>query len=162
MSYRVKGDRSSLRSRRRCGGRQAHERDPARSGMARRQWWNAFAALLTQGAMAELRTGSETLEDVFVRVVGADQPRKRRTGCEGPDYRGARAAESYHVSFALILGLLADLSFLISLNFSATSRFGMPAGGTRSHAHDVRRNGSSILWSAKQMAPGWQSRLWRA
>jgi ABC-2 type transport system ATP-binding protein len=30
--------------------------------------------LVTQGTMAELRTGSETLEDVFVRVVGADHP----------------------------------------------------------------------------------------
>ena len=28
----------------------------------------------TQGTMTELRTGSETLEDVFVRVVGADHP----------------------------------------------------------------------------------------
>ncbi len=27
-----------------------------------------------RAAMAELRTGSETLEDVFVRVVGADHP----------------------------------------------------------------------------------------
>jgi hypothetical protein len=30
--------------------------------------------LETQGTMAELRTGSEALEDVFVRVVGADHP----------------------------------------------------------------------------------------
>jgi len=30
--------------------------------------------LVKSGAMAELRTGSETLEDVFVRVVGADGP----------------------------------------------------------------------------------------
>ena len=30
--------------------------------------------LVTSGTMAELRTGSETLEDVFVRVVGADRP----------------------------------------------------------------------------------------
>lgn len=30
--------------------------------------------LVLKGTMAELRTGSETLEDVFVRVVGADQP----------------------------------------------------------------------------------------
>ena len=29
---------------------------------------------VTQGTMAELRTGSETLEDVFVRVVGIDHP----------------------------------------------------------------------------------------
>ena len=29
---------------------------------------------------------------------------KRWTGCEGSGYRGARAAESYHVSFALIPG----------------------------------------------------------
>jgi ABC-type multidrug transport system ATPase subunit len=26
------------------------------------------------GTMAELRTGTETLEDVFVRVVGAERP----------------------------------------------------------------------------------------
>ena len=30
--------------------------------------------LVKLGTMAELRTGSETLEDVFVRVVGADHP----------------------------------------------------------------------------------------
>jgi ABC-2 type transport system ATP-binding protein len=30
--------------------------------------------LVTSGTMAELRTGSETLEDVFVRVVGAGHP----------------------------------------------------------------------------------------
>ena len=30
--------------------------------------------LVLAGAMAELRSGSETLEDVFVRVVGADRP----------------------------------------------------------------------------------------
>jgi len=30
--------------------------------------------LVKSGTMAELRTGSETLEDVFVRVVGADHP----------------------------------------------------------------------------------------
>jgi ABC-2 type transport system ATP-binding protein len=30
--------------------------------------------LVLTGAMAELRTGSETLEDVFVRVVGAERP----------------------------------------------------------------------------------------
>jgi ABC-2 type transport system ATP-binding protein len=30
--------------------------------------------LVLTGTMAELRTGSETLEDVFVRVVGADRP----------------------------------------------------------------------------------------
>jgi ABC-2 type transport system ATP-binding protein len=30
--------------------------------------------LVLQGTMAELRTGSETLEDVFVRVVGAERP----------------------------------------------------------------------------------------
>jgi hypothetical protein len=28
--------------------------------------------LVKSGTMAELRTGSETLEDVFVRLVGAD------------------------------------------------------------------------------------------
>ncbi len=30
--------------------------------------------LVLSGAMAELRRGSETLEDVFVRVVGAERP----------------------------------------------------------------------------------------
>jgi ABC-type Na+ transport system ATPase subunit NatA len=30
--------------------------------------------LVLNGTMAELRTGSETLEDVFVRVVGAERP----------------------------------------------------------------------------------------
>ena len=30
--------------------------------------------LVKQGTMAELRTGSETLEDVFVRVVGGGHP----------------------------------------------------------------------------------------
>ena len=30
--------------------------------------------LVTQGTMAELRAGSEPLEDAFVRVVGADHP----------------------------------------------------------------------------------------
>jgi ABC-2 type transport system ATP-binding protein len=30
--------------------------------------------LVLAGTMAELRSGSETLEDVFVRVVGADGP----------------------------------------------------------------------------------------
>jgi ABC-2 type transport system ATP-binding protein len=30
--------------------------------------------LVLKGTMAELRTGSETLEDVFVRVVGAERP----------------------------------------------------------------------------------------
>jgi ABC-2 type transport system ATP-binding protein len=29
--------------------------------------------IVTEGTMAELRAGSETLEDVFVRVVGADR-----------------------------------------------------------------------------------------
>src|SRR5271154_7105545 len=33
--------------------------------------------LVLTGAMAELRTGSETLEDVFVRVVGAERPAER-------------------------------------------------------------------------------------
>jgi ABC-2 type transport system ATP-binding protein len=30
--------------------------------------------LVLSGTMAELRSGSETLEDVFVRVVGAERP----------------------------------------------------------------------------------------
>jgi ABC-type Na+ transport system ATPase subunit NatA len=30
--------------------------------------------LVLKGTMAELRRGSETLEDVFVRVVGAERP----------------------------------------------------------------------------------------
>ena len=30
--------------------------------------------IVLAGAMAELRSGSETLEDVFVRVVGAERP----------------------------------------------------------------------------------------
>jgi ABC-2 type transport system ATP-binding protein len=30
--------------------------------------------LVLKGTMAELRSGSETLEDVFVRVVGAERP----------------------------------------------------------------------------------------
>jgi ABC-type Na+ transport system ATPase subunit NatA len=29
--------------------------------------------VVTQGTLAELRTGSETLEDAFVRVVGAER-----------------------------------------------------------------------------------------
>jgi ABC-type multidrug transport system ATPase subunit len=29
--------------------------------------------IVTEGSMDELRAGSETLEDVFVRVVGADR-----------------------------------------------------------------------------------------
>jgi ABC-2 type transport system ATP-binding protein len=30
--------------------------------------------IVLAGSMAELRSGSETLEDVFVRVVGAERP----------------------------------------------------------------------------------------
>ena len=30
--------------------------------------------LVLSGTMAELRNGSETLEDIFVRVVGAERP----------------------------------------------------------------------------------------
>jgi ABC-2 type transport system ATP-binding protein len=37
--------------------------------------------LLVEGPMSELRTGSETLEDAFVRAVGAD-----RTAAESLDW----------------------------------------------------------------------------
>ena len=33
--------------------------------------------IVTEGPMAELRAGSETLEDVFVRVVGAERAFER-------------------------------------------------------------------------------------
>ena len=39
--------------------------------------------LVREGSMAELRGGSETLEDAFVRAVGVDRERRKRwTGYE--------------------------------------------------------------------------------